>query len=319
MMKNIEAMGSKKRGISSCMKKMEVEKIKEKRRAQKNKKKDEPKTIKRTKKERKEEQKNKELKKEKKKEESISEPVGTIENKKKQFEINAYEKFSMCQNILQVDFYDSKKSWFENNHQYPLHRHPQECPNNPSHKRKNHIFQISEEKFTNSPIMSSSVQLSNCQFAIRLGKVLASKYEESNLFFSPASISLVMTMCQLGTRGETEQQIKETLFGKESTIQEIMQWVESVLALKICDEEKCGTLKFANRLYMTDKCSMTDEFMGQVTGIFKTQAINVDFEKNASQVANEINQWVEEPLMFNILGKNFNQTCVSFQELKQNQ
>uniref|UniRef100_A0A915HKM0 Serpin domain-containing protein n=1 Tax=Romanomermis culicivorax TaxID=13658 RepID=A0A915HKM0_ROMCU len=140
----------------------------------------------------------------------------------------------------------------------------------------------------------SSIQSGNYEFAASLGKLLATRNDGVNLFFSPASISMAIAMCHMGADGETEQQMKDVLFGKESTEQEVQQWAQSTLALQSEIKDQGIALKFANRLYAAKKYPLKNEYIQEVVRVFKSKTLTVDFAKNAEKIASEINQWVEE-------------------------
>uniref|UniRef100_A0A915HKB8 Serpin domain-containing protein n=1 Tax=Romanomermis culicivorax TaxID=13658 RepID=A0A915HKB8_ROMCU len=119
----------------------------------------------------------------------------------------------------------------------------------------------------------SSTQTANYSFAIQLGKVLASKNDATNLFFSPASISLAIAMCHRGACGETEREMKNVLFGEGATNEQIQHWVEKALSLEAQNEYKNTTLKFANRLYTGQKYTLRKQYVRDVVDIFKSEAV----------------------------------------------
>uniref|UniRef100_A0A915KMH7 Serpin domain-containing protein n=1 Tax=Romanomermis culicivorax TaxID=13658 RepID=A0A915KMH7_ROMCU len=142
-------------------------------------------------------------------------------------------------------------------------------------------------------------QTGNYEFALKLAKNLSESEDGSdqktNLFFSPASISLVLAMCQYGADGQTKRQMEEKIFGPDSKGEEISRWIIETLKLELeSKKSQVYVLKFANRIYANANLSLKTTFVDEIVQIFKSTALNVDFGKNGDKTADEINAWVEE-------------------------
>uniref|UniRef100_A0A915I1I2 Serpin domain-containing protein n=1 Tax=Romanomermis culicivorax TaxID=13658 RepID=A0A915I1I2_ROMCU len=148
----------------------------------------------------------------------------------------------------------------------------------------------------------------NYEFALKLVKYLSlTTAENSNLCFSPSSISLVLAMCQYGARGETKRRMNEILFNDPDLNEEkISEWIGETLNLETGSDE-FSTLKFANRIYVNANFRLKNRFVEKVFKEFKSEALNVDFSKNGNRTTEEINAWVEEMTnrrIKNLLSKN---------------
>jgi serpin B len=95
------------------------------------------------------------------------------------------------------------------------------------------VLQSDKERIT-SPDVSTSEQASlvegNSAFALELYQAL--KGEEGNLFYSPYSISLALAMTYAGARGETAQQMADTLHFllEQEKLHPAFNWLDAELA-----------------------------------------------------------------------------------------
>jgi serpin B len=117
------------------------------------------------------------------------------------------------------------------------------------------------------------------RFAGDLYKTLAS-HEKGNLFFSPASVSVALSMTREGARGDTRAQMDQVL------------GAGGALAL---DGGKEVELRLANRLWLQAGYAFEQPFLDGTAKLYGAHAEIVDFRGvgAAEQARKKINDWVE--------------------------
>jgi serpin B len=135
----------------------------------------------------------------------------------------------------------------------------------------------------------------NTAFAIDLYRQLQEK--EGNLFFSPHSISVALTMTYAGARGETADQMAETLHFTLS--QEELHAAFNALDLALrpeddAEEEQEFVLNIANSLWVEETYTFRDEFLDLLARNYGAGLRLVSFKTAAEAARQAINTWVEE-------------------------
>jgi len=124
--------------------------------------------------------------------------------------------------------------------------------------------------------------------------------EQSNMVFSPYSISLALAMAYAGARGETESQMAQVLHFDLS--QEQLHPAFNKLSLELDEiNESAGTeenqeaqLEVANSLWAQDSYPFRQEYLDTVALNYGTGVRLVDFINNYNPLRLEINTWVRE-------------------------
>ena len=132
----------------------------------------------------------------------------------------------------------------------------------------------------------------NSVFAIDLYKSLYSS--EGNLFISPYSISLAMSMTYAGARGETEKQIVQTLHYPldQNDCHSSFASIQSVLdEIQIRDNIK---LNIANSLWAQQGYPFRKEYLSLAQQKYGASIMSVNFNSAPTEAINKINQWVKE-------------------------
>jgi serpin B len=138
----------------------------------------------------------------------------------------------------------------------------------------------------------------NSTFAFDLYRAL--REEEGNLFYSPYSISLALAMTYAGARGETEQQMADTLHFLLS--QEKLHPTFNALDLeleKLGDEsskEEAGSfqLNIANSIWGQQDYEFLPEFLDTLALNYGAGLQLVDFINATEEARQTINQWIED-------------------------
>lgn len=131
----------------------------------------------------------------------------------------------------------------------------------------------------------------NNRFAFAIHEQLVHLEEGNNIFFSPTSIHMALSMTVNGANGETEKQMMDVLFAEHLTLEELNRGHASFLAL-LAEKDDAVTLNIANSLWLKEGYPFIDEFVDNVTNFYHAETKEVDFLKPQTKEA--INQWVEE-------------------------
>jgi len=131
----------------------------------------------------------------------------------------------------------------------------------------------------------------NSVFAFDLYQAL--RDETGNLFFSPYSISVALAMTYAGARGETEQQMAETLHFTLS--QERLHPAFNALDLELRSAERGDfKLHIANAIWGQTGYSFLSEFLDVLAKNYGAGLRLLDFQKEPQASRQVINDWVSE-------------------------
>ncbi|CAF5129717.1 unnamed protein product [Rotaria sp. Silwood1] len=158
-----------------------------------------------------------------------------------------------------------------------------------------------------SSASSSSPPASNFEeFDLKLYSTLSQNKKNENVFFSPASISLAMSMCAVGAQQETLHQMLKTF--EVSSRNQLIETAEQMMHIfSIANQDKQVQLKLANRLYAQKPYQLQEEYLKILQNAFKADIKLEDFENESAQVVQRINTWVEQQtnnLIRNLLSTN---------------
>ena len=130
-------------------------------------------------------------------------------------------------------------------------------------------------------------------FGLNIYSTVSQENREKNAFLSPASIALAMSMCAVGARERTLQQMLTTLGA--STVEELSKNAENVMAIFLkASKDKQVILRLANRLYAQKAYKLRDTYLRSVRSSFKADVELADFANRGPQVVATINNWVED-------------------------
>ncbi|RZB39922.1 Serpin domain containing protein, partial [Asbolus verrucosus] len=115
------------------------------------------------------------------------------------------------------------------------------------------------------------------------------KTNKENVLISPLSAEIVFALTQSGAKGQTGEEIRTSLH-LPNTDEETRSVVKSVLPT--LNGDGYFRLYSANKIYVTDKFPVKEEFKQVATRVYQADLENVDFGHNI-ETANIINKWVE--------------------------
>jgi serpin B len=137
-----------------------------------------------------------------------------------------------------------------------------------------------------------SVVDGNTTFALNLYSQLATN--SGNLFFSPYSISTCLAMLYAGASGNTEQQMSQVLGFGTNQQQFASLFGELQAELEADQQTNAIELNLANALWVQEGFPFLPAFLQTATNQYKANVNQADFVTEASEVTDEINNWVAQ-------------------------
>jgi len=137
-----------------------------------------------------------------------------------------------------------------------------------------------------------SVVAGNTTFALNLYSQLATN--SGNLFFSPYSISTCLAMLYAGASGNTEQQMSQVLGFGTNQQQFASLFGELQAELEADQQTNAIELNLANALWTQEGYPFLPAFLQTATNQYKANVNQADFVTEASEVTDEINNWVAQ-------------------------
>jgi serpin B len=120
------------------------------------------------------------------------------------------------------------------------------------------------------------------------------KTSDKNLFFSPYSASVALTMALAGARGDTETQMAKVLHYGQSNV-EIHSVLSSLNQVILKSAKDSGvTLKTANAMWGQKDFGFRQQFLKLIQTHYGSAFRQVDFIKAPQAAIAEINQWAKQ-------------------------
>jgi serpin B len=163
------------------------------------------------------------------------------------------------------------------------------------------VLRSGKERVTSPDVPDADLSLlveGNSAFAFDLYQAL--KDEEGNLFYSPYSISVALAMTYAGARGETEQQMAETL--KFLLAQDDLHPAFNSLDILLAQrgegaegkDEEGFRLNIVNAIWGQKDYAFLDEFLDVLAENYGAGLRLVDFINETEKARVTINDWVSE-------------------------
>jgi len=119
--------------------------------------------------------------------------------------------------------------------------------------------------------------------------------EESNIFFSPYSISTCLSMVYEGARGETAEEMQQVFEWSENPDMENPDMrlpATAYLYNKLNDPENNCTVRSANSVWAQEDYPFIEEYINLLEAGYGGKAVNIDFGRS-DEARKQINAWVE--------------------------
>ncbi|XP_061178772.1 serpin B6-like [Saccostrea echinata] len=149
-----------------------------------------------------------------------------------------------------------------------------------------HKVTTTDPAFQNSDTAAAFTK-ANREFMLSLLKQLPS---ETNIFYSPFSISTALAMVHLGAGGETLKEMNQALhFGKMDNIYSSFSTYLGFLSKATGN----NTLNTANRIYQSMRFTAEESFLQSCAKYFNATVESVDFSQSEAS-SKKINSWVSQ-------------------------
>lgn len=138
---------------------------------------------------------------------------------------------------------------------------------------------------------TGAVVNANNQFAFDLYSQFKEESKDENIFFSPYSIHVALTMTYEGARGQTEKEMRSVLHVPEDTD------LKTHFAQIYNDLNKKGKeydISTANALWTHVDYQFLEEYITTVEKYYGGKVTNLDFVRESEKSRQTINTWVEE-------------------------
>ena len=143
-------------------------------------------------------------------------------------------------------------------------------------------------EFEIAPV-DSSVPLANTEFGFNLFNAIWETEQNQNIFISPFSVSVALSMTLNGAAGETEQAMIDTLQLQDVDTDSINSSFAQLFQTLQTSDPKV-TLTIANSLWGHQGVPFKQDFQQRNTHFFKAEISTLDFTDPSSLT--KINQWV---------------------------
>jgi serpin B len=152
---------------------------------------------------------------------------------------------------------------------------------------------------TNKPITNRKIKLdermveSNNKFGFNLFDRLASQTtnQSKNIFVSPSSIAIALSMTANGASGETQKAIAQVLELDNIKIDDLNNFNRAIQDL-LANGDQNVELSIANSLWVRQEIALNQSFLNQVKEFYGAEVTNLNFDD--PNAANKINDWVKK-------------------------
>ena len=138
----------------------------------------------------------------------------------------------------------------------------------------------------------NAVVNANNQLAFELYSQFNEESKDSNIFFSPYSISIALTMIYEGAKGQTAEEMQSVLHIPEDA--NVRRPNFARIFNEINKKEKKYKLSTANALWAQKDYSFLKEYTNNVEKYYGGKLTNLDFTRESEKSRQIINKWVED-------------------------
>lgn len=127
-------------------------------------------------------------------------------------------------------------------------------------------------------------------FAFDLYRQLNNQDKDNNIFISPMSVSIALTMGFQGAKGSTREEMAAVLGYKDMDPSNLNESYKNLLWY-IKNEDISVNLNINNSIWIRQGESIKQDYIELNKKIFDTEIKSLDFSKDTA--ADEINKWIE--------------------------
>ena len=138
----------------------------------------------------------------------------------------------------------------------------------------------------------STVVSANNQFALDLYSQFKEEFKDENIFFSPYSISVALTMTYEGARGQTAEEMQSVLHIPENASLRRPNFAKIIN--EINKENKKYRLHTANALWPRIDFQLLEEYQNTIERYYGGKVTRLDYARDPEGSRQTINSWVED-------------------------
>lgn len=132
---------------------------------------------------------------------------------------------------------------------------------------------------------------SSTSFGFNLFDRLAKQDPNKNIFISPSSVAIALSMTYNGASGETQEAIAKALALQNIKIDEVNDYNRNIQQL-LANGDTNVELNIANSLWARKDIALEQTFLNKVKEFYQAEISNLDFKD--PNAANTINAWVKK-------------------------
>ncbi|XP_061468038.1 alpha-1-antitrypsin-like [Rhineura floridana] len=161
----------------------------------------------------------------------------------------------------------------------------------PDHHEDHHLHHPAED---HSDLPSSKIASGNTEFALKFFHQLVSEGADTNVFFSPLSISTAFALLSLGAKCTTLSQLLSGLSFNQTEIseQEIHKGFHHLLRLLNRPNAEIQ-LSIGNAIFTDDQVKPLKKFLDDAQHFYETEIFPTNF-KNSTEAEGQINSYIEK-------------------------
>ena len=122
-------------------------------------------------------------------------------------------------------------------------------------------------------------------------KLFRSLYDKDQVFISPLSVSLALSMTAYGARGTTEQEMIATLGFGEATRDQVGEYYKKIVPALIGADNRTK-LEIANSIWVKNEIKLRNDYCNGVKDYFSADVFSKNF--TSSGFISEINKWCSD-------------------------
>ncbi len=144
---------------------------------------------------------------------------------------------------------------------------------------------------TSEQVMNAKLIAANTRLSFKLFSELLKQQPDRNLFISPASVAIALSMTYNGAKGETQQAIARTLELQGMSLEEVNQ-ANAALRATLINLDPTVQLSLVNSLWVRKGESFNPDFLQKNQNFYGARVADLDFsDPNTSSI---INDWVKQ-------------------------
>ncbi|CAF1295185.1 unnamed protein product, partial [Didymodactylos carnosus] len=160
--------------------------------------------------------------------------------------------------------------------------------NTGTHNQSSRLPDFPDERTLTEPSIDSDFEV----FGLNLYRELTKLKPKENIFLSPASIAIALSMTTAGTNGTTLKQLMSVL--NVQTIGDMNVRAHKIASLINLSDSKEMKLKLANNIFIQIHYNISQNYKKLLEDEYLSSITAIDYENKPDESRNEINQWVEQ-------------------------